>query len=103
MSGKVPLSRQAQLRKAVTLYEDFTGHEAEEIGKVPFDIPDIAVVVGEVEALIYNTIRDGKAERYIHKFKAAARPLFAVSPDGKQILFIDGNYDFTERGIVDKS
>ena len=29
--------------------------------------------------------------------------MFIVSPDGKQLFLIGGNYTFTERGIVDAS
>lgn len=98
----VPLSKQTALRKGAQLYEDFTGHDAEELGY--FDtgkMPEMAVVIGDVEGIIYNTVRDGVAERYIHKFKAKSRPMFAVTVDGKQLLLLGGDYDFTERGIVD--
>lgn len=90
------------MSKAAQLYEDFSGHEAEEIGTIDTGpAPRIAVVIGELEAVIYNTVRDGVHERYIHKFKAKARPMFATTPDGKQLLLLGGSYDFTERGIVD--
>lgn len=102
MSGKVSLSKRAKINQAAILYENFTGHEAEELGHVDFSIPDVAVVIGEVEGIIYNTVRDGVHERYIHKFKAKSRPMFAVTPDGTQLVLLGGNYDFTERGIVDK-
>lgn len=97
-------SMQSRIRKAAQLYEDFSGHEAEEIGSVKLsENPKVAVAVGEIEAIMYNTVRDGVKERYIHKFKASARPLFCVSFDGKQLLLVGGEYDFTERGIVDRS
>lgn len=84
------------------LYEDFTGHEAQDLGSIEIlDPPDVAVVIGEVEGIIYNTVRDGVHEKYIHRFKATARPMFCVSTDGKQLLLVGGNFQFTERGIVD--
>jgi hypothetical protein len=121
MSGKVPPSSRAlvRLRRAAPrmrnpsrsdiergkdLYERFTGHDAEVVGKV--EVPDtceIGVVIGTLDALCYTTTRDGRTERYVHEFKAKDRPLFVVSPDGSQILIVGGNYDFTERGIVDGS
>ena len=98
----MPESRRSQLNKAVKLYEDFTGHDAEDMGTFDLGpVPKMAVVIGELEAVIYNTTRDGVHERYIHKFKARARPMFAVTPDGTQLLLLGGDYDFTERGIVD--
>jgi hypothetical protein len=56
-----------------------------------------------VDGILYSTVRDGVLEKYIHKFRKADRPLFVVSPDGKQLFLVDGNYTFTERGIVDMS
>lgn len=100
----VPESRASKIRKAAQLYEDFSGHEAEEIGTVKLSVnPEVAIAVGEIEAIMYNTVRDGVSERYIHKFRASARPLFCVSFDGKQLLLVGGEYDFTERGIVDRT
>jgi hypothetical protein len=108
----VPPSSRAGLKRRVTsdvqraanLYERFSGHEAESIGKIkvkPF--PKVAVAVGEIDGILYSTVRDGKLEKYIHKFHQADKPLFAVSPDGKQLFLIGGYYTFTERGIVDRN
>lgn len=100
----VPYTQQTKIKKAVELYENFSGHEAEHVGSVNLPgNPGVAIAVGEIEGIIYNTVRDGVKERYIHKFKASARPLFCVSFDGKQLLLVGGSYDFTERGIVDKA
>jgi hypothetical protein len=96
-------SRVRDTDRAARLYEKFSGHDAEEIGEVPAPkVPKVAVAIGSVDAICYTTRRDGKVERYIHEFKPHARPIFAVSPDGSQILLIGGRYTFTERGIVDK-
>ena len=102
MSGGVPLSKRAKAEQGARLYEDFTGHDADEIEtRERPEFPDMLVVIGEVEGIIYNTVRDGVHERYIHKFKAKSRPTFCVTPEGRQLVLLDGNYDFTERGIVD--
>lgn len=112
MSGKVPPSSRAKsrkrpasksLRQAVSLFERFTGHEATQAHRVRVDLPKTAVFVGQCDGLLYTTIRDGKREKYIHKFAASDRPVFAVSSDGRQILLLGGRYRFTERGIVDLS
>lgn len=114
MSGGVPPSSRAKGRKfrakrdhvsgAVSIYERFTGHDAEEAERIKKPkMPDAAAVIGLCDGLLYTTVRDGVTERYIHKFRAKDKPLFCVSPDGKQLLLIGGNYDFTERGIVDAS
>lgn len=96
-------NKKIDLNKARKLYRDFSGHEPESLGNLSIpDLPKVGIVIGEVEGIIYNTVRDDVFERYIHKFKKSARPLFIVSPDGKQLLLLDGDFDFTERGIVDK-
>lgn len=92
------------IKKGAKLYEDFSGHEAEIVAKTKKPkIPGVLIAVGMVDFIGYTTVRDGQEEKYIHKFKRAAAPRFCVSPDGKQIFFIDGSYDFTERGIVDRT
>lgn len=114
MSGRVPLSsragrrsksaRSAVIRKAASLYERFTGHEPEEIGrlKIP-DLPAVVAIIGECDGVLYTTVRDGKTEHYIHEFADSDKPMLAVSPDGRQLILIGGRYKFTERGIVDTS
>jgi len=90
--------------QAADLYERFSGHDPEAIGRINIPkIPRVGVAIGEVDGILYSTIRDGKFEKYIHKFHKKDRPMFIVSPDGKQLFLIGGNYTFTERGIVDAS
>ena len=115
MSGKVPPSSRARSRvkrvkgsrdlaRAASLYERFSGHEAESLGRVTVPpIPRVGVCIGEVDGILYTTARDGQVEKYIHKFAASDRPLLVVSPDGKQIFLLGGKYRFTELGIVDMS
>lgn len=115
MSGKVPPSsragsrkpqpsRNSQIRKAANLYERFSGHDAEEIGRIKVPpIPKVGICVGTIDGVLYTTVRDNQTEKYIHKFKSVDKPLFVVSPDGKSLYLVGGRYDFTERGIVDKS
>lgn len=101
---RAPVSSNPQVQRAADLYERFSGHEADEYARVTVPRPcKTAVAIGDVDGILYTTVRDGVVEKYIHKFHRNDRPIFAVSPDGKQILFVGGNYDFTERGIVDKS
>lgn len=90
--------------RAALLYERFTGHDAVPIGKVRVpDLPQVATVIGECDGVLYTTVRDGVTERYKHEFRQADKPLLAVTPDGRQLLLIGGEYDFTELGIVDAS
>lgn len=111
-SGQVPPSSRVRNRekfgsefeKAAKLYEDFTGHKAEPLAQVRVpDHPPVAFVVGRCDGVLYTTVRDGKREKYIHRFKASDAPILCVSPDGFQLLLFGGNFRFTERGIVDLS
>jgi hypothetical protein len=97
-------SKSELIRKASALYEKFSGHTATEGARIKIPkMPAVAVCIGDIDGILYTTVRDGVVERYIHKFRAKDKPLFAVSPDGKQLFMIGGNYNFTERGIIDES
>jgi hypothetical protein len=111
MSGRVPPSSRArsripavtELQRAARRYTRFTGHEAEDFGKLDIPpLPKVAACIGEVDGIMYTTVRDGRVEKYVHEFKGEAKPLLCVTPDGRQILLVGGSYTFTERGIVDK-
>lgn len=118
MSGRVPpssragktrrsargLSQRADVRRAADLFERFSGHEVESVDRVTVPpMPAVAVAVGELDGVLYTTVRDGKVERYIHKFRAADRPILACAPDGSALFILGGRYRFTELGIVDES
>ena len=102
-SSRVTARQQIQIEAAAQLYADFSGHEPEIIGTLDKPtVPDVLIGIGDIDGIMYSTIRDGKLERYVHEFKKTSRPLFAVSHDGKQLYMLGGAYTFTERGIVDK-
>ncbi len=112
MSGGVPPSSRAGSRRRVgsavqrakALFENFTGHDPQHPLKVTVpELPKVVAVIGEMDGVLYTTVRDGVKESYIHEFKDKDKPLLCVSPDGRQILVVGGAYVFTERGIVDAS
>lgn len=94
-------SKRRRVKKAQALYEDFTGHEADQYEIVQLPEHDTALNVGNVTGIMYETIRDGKREHYIHEFKKASQPVFAVSHDGQQIFLVGGAYLFKDSGIND--
>jgi len=113
MSGRVPPSSRAgkgrpgarsRVTKLADLAERFTGHDAEILGtiKVPA-MPTEAMVIGELDGVLYTTVRDGQVEHYIHRFAAKDRPLLAVDASARQLLIVGGGYRMTELGIVDDS
>lgn len=94
----------SEARRAAALYKRFTGDGETVVQSIDVDpLPVAVAVIGTCDGLLYTTVRDGKTERYIHQFKPPDRPIFAVSPDGKQILLVGGRYRFGARGIVDKT
>lgn len=96
-----PATKSAKVNRAVALYERFRLENPEYVEEINLTLPDVAMVVGECDGILYTTIRDGKKEKYVHKFAAKSKPTLAASSDGKQLLLIGGHYNFTERGIVD--
>lgn len=63
--------------------------------------PEVAFKVGDVDAILYTTKRDGKTEHYIHEFKKSSRPTLISEYDGSKIAVVGGRYRFTEAGIID--
>lgn len=92
----------SRIKQAAKLFEDFTGHEADEVIEIEVPDHDTHALVGEVEAIAYNTTRDDKRDSYIHEFKKFARPLLSASHDGRSLYILDGGYKFTDHGIEDK-
>lgn len=99
----LPGYTRSRFDKAVRGFRDFTGMDPAHVEMVPgYEKPDVAFQVGPLLGVIYEAVRDGEREQYIHRFKKKARPLLASSPDGKQLYMLGGAYRFTERGIVDE-
>jgi len=91
-----------KIEAAMSLYENFSGERPEFVDRVNFPVDTIAMAIGHLDAVMYSTVRDGKKEKYIHKFRKGSRPVLACSSDGKQLYILAGGYQFTDRGIVDK-
>lgn len=85
--------------RALKLFTDFTGDNPEYIDTVDLPVDSVAMAIGHCDAVMYETVREGKTEKYVHKFKKGARPVLAVSSDGSQLYILGGNYIFTDRGI----
>ena len=114
MSGRVPPSSRAHAKsrrellagykRAAQLIEAFTGHDAETLGTVRLPkTPRELAVIGELDGVLYTTVRDGEREKYVHEFASKDKPLLCVTPDGRNLFIVSGRYVFTERGIVDLS
>jgi len=98
----VPLSQHAKVKQAIELFEDFTGHTPEYLDRVKLKIPDVGLLIGDCDGILYTTVRDGKRESYVHRFRKNSRPRLIVTHDGKQLVLLGGAFQFTERGIEDR-
>lgn len=94
--------RRSEYSRAARRYEAFSGHRAQVVGRVKLPRDAVALGVGPVDFIGYTTVRDGKREKYMHKFKRASRPVLAASADGKRLFLLGGSFTFTDRGIEDE-
>ena len=95
------MSSKAKIDRAADLFESFTGHDAQKVTNIKHTFPDTCLTVGKCEGILYETVRDGVTEHYIHKFKKSARPTLGASHDGTQLVLIGGDFRFTDAGITD--
>jgi len=102
MSRRITRNVRARIDKAVQLYKRFTGHEPKYVDTLDIPQHDVLMLIGKCDGVLYSTRRDGRNERYIHKFSGNSRPLLCASFDGTQLYLLGGAYDFTEEGIVDR-
>lgn len=91
------------MRKAVRLFSDFHGEHPKFVDQWEVIVPPVAMQIGTVTGIMYKTRMDGKVQEFLHEFTGKSRPILAASADGRQLLFLGGDYKMTERGIVDGS
>lgn len=97
-----PVSHERKMMAGVELFQEFTGHEATHYDRVTLPDMSVCVQIGALDGIAYETKRDGKVQKYFHQFKKSARPVFAVTHDGRALVIVGGRFRFTERGIVDE-
>jgi hypothetical protein len=97
-----PSPRDSMVREAAERFAEFSGHDPETTQTIDVKVPPVMLAVGELDGLLYTTVRDHKREAYIHKFKKSARPLLAASHDGRSLSIVGGRFEFTEAGIEDR-
>jgi len=95
------MSRNDRVAKAVELYHKFHGHEPKHIDVLDLTDHDVGLDVGTCLGIMYETIRDGKKEKFIHQFAKNSRPVLVCSFDGTQLYLLAGAYTFTPDGIED--
>ncbi len=98
---KVPPSVRGDVQAAIRLFKRFREAEPEFIQEIKIRFPKAGFVFGTITDIGYATTHGRKPVRYRHTFKSGAAPLGVSSADGKQLLFVGGQYSFTRDGIVD--
>lgn len=91
-----------EVEEATRRYEEFSGHRAGYGEKVNLPVPRAGLVVGDLDGVLYTTVRDGQEEKYVHKFRRKSKPLLVAGSDGRSLHVLGDRFEFTERGIVDK-
>lgn len=99
---KVAKRKGRKVQAAARLFENFTGDVPQFVEKVYVDVPEVVWLLGELDAVQYTCIRDGKTEHYQHRFKKSSRPLLCSNETGSAIFCVGGRYRITDRGIEDK-
>lgn len=98
----VPRLTPRGIDKAKDAFRQFSGMEPAGIVTLPKPLVTGAVwYLGTMTAVEYETVRDGKTERYRHTFKRKARPALGVTIDALQLVVLGGGYRVTDRGITD--
>lgn len=95
-------TRQMNVIRAIQLFQRFRVQEPKFVEEVSTTFHTEMMAVGKCVAIEYDTVRKGKVERYRHEFTGKSKPVLAASYDGSQLYFLKGQYDFTDRGIVDR-
>jgi len=96
------INKQSAIEQAKQLLRDFTGMEnSNEEYTLEFDDELVVLPVGNLVGVMYDVVRDGKREKYLHEFRKSSQPILASTHDGEQLFIIGGNYKFTDAGIID--
>ena len=92
--------------KLADKYQDRGGADKVRLVDSPAGTPAVLVTIGDLVGVVYESKKwDGKPKRFLHEFgkhgrKRTQKPVLAVTPDGKQLYVLGGDYFVDERGIV---
>jgi hypothetical protein len=93
----------SQFSAAQKLLKSFAGvGEIEHVKMPDLNVSGPVVGIGKLSGIMYVALHDGVEMEYIHRFKPSARPLLAVTHDGKQLLLLGGAYRVTSKGVEDR-
>lgn len=96
------MTREIRIKDAAELFSSFHGDEPEHLDIVDLPEHDVGFLIGDCLGIMYECVREGKKQKYIHQFEKNARPVLVSSFDGTQLYLLAGAYIFTSDGIEDK-
>lgn len=70
-------------------------------GQLNILVPKDLAIIGHVNALDYDCVRDGASVNARHAFAPGVRPLLAVGTRRGEVFLLGTSYKFTDRGFVD--
>jgi hypothetical protein len=100
-----PGSHSERLTKAMDFYKDFHwGEEPDRAVRRPVSPPPaVAVKLGKLDAVTYETVKAGERALYEHNFgeEGGKRPDLVMDAETKRLHIVGGDYDVRPEGIVD--
>lgn len=93
---------QSRVDASASAFRNFTGHDARGVRKVRVKSFSVGWPLGKLDAVLYSTVRDGKREKYIHRFRSNSRPHLVSSSDGSALAIVGGRYSIKDSGINDE-
>lgn len=70
-------------------------------GELNILIPADLAIIGHVNAIEYDCVRDGKRVKARHPFAPGCRPVLAVGSRKGEVFLLGTSYKFTDRGFTD--
>lgn len=90
-----------EVRRAVKLFKGFRLRNPDAVYRVPRELPEAVIVMGELRAVAYDMPRGERQVLYWHEFADGSRPLLCAGPNQCELVLLGGRYRVTPRGIVD--
>lgn len=70
-------------------------------GQLNVLIPADLAIIGHVNAIDYDCVRDGRRTKARHAFAPGSRPVLAVGSQRGQVFLLGTSFKFSDRGFLD--
>lgn len=88
-------------RRVMALYKGFRERNPERARVVRIKLPQVAMLMGFVRAIEYDTTLGYQTVKMRHDFARGSAPQLAAGRGRNKLLLVGGRYHVTSRGIVD--